>query len=175
MRYSTIVLIVFCVLFFGGCNSKQALQKGDAAPEFSVSDLSGRPISLSRNKGKITILYFWTNSCCGDSLKLVEPLYRAYDKKLEVLAVNCGDSKEVAGAYARSNGLTFPMVADEQAALLERYRVRGFPTIYVIDAHGVIRDKILGHLSVVQLEKIILRQIDMQKKAGESYETIHSR
>ena len=178
-RYTTIrILLVFlAALFLSGCDTKkQDIKKGDAAPQFSASDVSGGTISLSRNKGKIVVLYFWTNSCCGDSLKLVEPFYRANKRNnLEIAAINVGDSKEVVKSYASSNSLTFPILMDEHSTLFTQYNVFGYPTIFIIDKHGIIREKILGNIQTKQLEKLIQRQIDIQKKAEDSYEKTHSR
>lgn len=173
----TISLVFLAALLIFGCDTKkQDIQKGDAAPQFSVLDISSGTTSLSQNKGKIVVLYFWTNSCCGDNLKLVEPFYRANKRNnFEIIAINIGDTKEVVTSYAKSNGLTFSMLADEQSTLYKQYQVFGFPTIFIIDKHGIIREKILGNIQTGQLEKLIQHQIDIQKKAEDSYEKTHSR
>lgn len=179
LRHNSIrISLVFLVaLFIFGCDTKKHdIKNGDTAPQFSAADVSGGTISLSQNKGRTVVLYFWINSCCGDSLKLVEPFYRANKRNnLEVIAINVGDTKEVVTSYAKSNGLTFPMLADEHSTIYKQYQVFGFPTIFIIDKHGIIRGKVLGNIQNAQLEKLIQHHIDIQKKAEDSYEKTHSR
>jgi len=47
---------------------------------------------FGRNGTAYSVIYFWTDSCCGGSLKKLEPLYRENrDNGLALLAVNEGD------------------------------------------------------------------------------------
>jgi len=168
------ILVVLIALIVSGCDTKQDLQTGDSAPEFSVSDMRGERIRLSQFKGKIVVLYFWRNSCCSDGLKRIEPLYRANrHNNFEIVAVNGGDTKEAVAAYAKSNGLTFAMVPDEQLMLVNQYHVIGFPTIFILDKHGLIREKIMGAVQTEQLEKLLQRQFGIQKAAEAAYEKTH--
>jgi len=169
------VLVVLIALIVSGCDTKQDLKTGDSAPEFSVSDIRGERIGLSQYKGKIVALYFWRNSCCSDGLKRVEPLYRANrHNNFEIVAINGGDTKEAVASYAKSNGLTFTMVPDEQLMLVNQYHVIGFPTIFILDKHGLIREKIMGTVQTAQLENVLQRQFGIQKAAEASYEKTHA-
>lgn len=156
-----------------GCETDSVLKAGDAAPAFSALDIRGRTTTLAGSRGRVVVLYFWTNSCCGDSLKLIEPFYRA-NKNIEIVAVNNGDAKESVVSYAQSNKITFPMLTDD-STLQKLYGVFGFPTVFVIDKHGIIREKILGDVGNKRLEKIVQRLLNLQRKAEEAYEKTHSR
>lgn len=93
---SKILLILFALYSFCGCEAKRDVKIGTAAPVFSSTDIRGEPVTLSQLKGRIVVVYFWQNSCCGDSLKLVENIYSASrHKELAIVAVNVGDTKEV--------------------------------------------------------------------------------
>ena len=174
--FTRILLILFAIFSFCGCETKQVLKTGEMAPVFSAMNIAGEPVSLSQFKGKIVVVYFWQNSCCGDSLKLVEPFYNANRHKgLAIIAINVGDPKGVVTSYAKSNGLTFTMLADEHSSIYKQYQAFGFPTILIIDKNGVIRKKILGNILVDQLEKLINQQFDIQKQAEASYEKNHPR
>ena len=164
-----VLLLLLGALLLAGCDPRGGTKIGDAAPGFSASDISGEQFSLNRMHGKTVVLYFWRTSCCSDSLKPLEPFYRANRNSLEIVAVNEGDTSEVVVPYARNNGLTFRLVTDEHSRLFKKYRVFGFPTIFVIDRQGVIREKILGNIQTAQLEKLIRRHLDIQKEAEESH------
>lgn len=170
------MLLLAGMLLICGCESKKTLVSGDVAPEFSAQDVTGKSFSLSQMSGKIVVLYFWRNSCCSDRLKLVEPLYRTYKgSDVEVVAVNAGDAMEKVAAYAKGAGITFTMVSDPNLEIFNRYHVLGFPTIFLIDKHGTVRNKVLGEVSNPALEKLILRQLEVQKKADEAYGKAHGR
>ena len=156
--------------------AKQDVKTGVTAPEFSAVNITGEPVSLNQFKGKIIVLYFWQNSCFGGSLKLLEPFYNANrHKKLAIIAINVGDTKEVVTSYAKSNGLTFTMLSDEHTNIFKQYQAFGFPTIFIIDRNGVIRKKILGNIQADQLNKLIQRQFEIQQQAEISYEKNHPR
>jgi peroxiredoxin len=159
-----------------GCDSKKGVRAGDTAPDFATPGIHGETIRLSRYKGKIVVLYFWTNSCCGDNLKLVEPVYaRNREKGLEILAIDVGDSREAIAAYARDNGLTFPLLIDEQTKIFRNYRLVGFPSIFLIDGHGIVRQVVLGDIRPADLERLVQRQFAIQKEADAAYEKLHAR
>ena len=164
-------------LIFSGCEGKKKnVTTGETAPLFSALDITGKSVRLDQLKGNIVVVYFWQNSCCADSLKLVEPLYRKNSQKdLVILAVNVGDTKEVVTSYTKNNGLTFKMLTDENGSIFKQYQAFGFPTIFIIDKNGVIREKILGNIQTDKLEKLIQRQIDIQKEAEASYNKNHPR
>lgn len=170
-----VVLFVPAILYFClGCSEKQPLKIGDNAPKISGNDIHGEPVGLDRFKGKVVILYFWTNSCCGDRLKLLEPFYRQYkDKGLALLALNEGDSKEIVESYAKANGLTFLMQTDEHGTTSKQYGIFGFPTIFILDKNGIIRKKILGDIQTGQLQKLAEKQFNIQKEIEANYEKTH--
>ena len=145
------------LVFSSGCDEKLGVKIGETPPGISGNDIHGEFVSLNQFKGKVVVLYFWTNSCCADRLKLLEPFYsQNKDRGLAVLAVNVGDSKEIVESYAKNNGLTFTLQTDERAMTSRQYRVFGFPTIFILDRNGIIREKILGDIQTAKLEKLVL-------------------
>lgn len=171
-----VVLVLATLSLVSGCERKSWPQRGDASPDFSATEINGSPVLLSQLKGKIVILYFWTNSCCGRSLQRFEPFYRSHEQRgMAFLAINVGDSREVVASYAKETGVTFTLLADAQKRISEQFGVIGFPTIYILDKNGVIREKIQGEIQPEQMEKLVKRQFAMQKEAESSYEKIHGR
>jgi peroxiredoxin len=135
-----ILLTLFAISSFCGCEAKMPDVKiGMNAPVFSAMDVTGKPVNLNQFKGRIVVIYFWQNSCCADSLKLIEPFYEANrHKDLAIVAVNVGDTKEVVTSYAKRNGLSFTILTDEHSTIFKQYRAIGFPTIFIIDSNGVM-------------------------------------
>ncbi len=171
-----LILMVARLAFLTGCENTQAIKVGDTPPGISGRDMNGEDIGQIKLKAKLVIIYFWTNSCCADCLKKIEPLYlNNKDKGLVVLAVNEGDSKEIVESYARNNALTFTMLVDEKSKLFKQYHAFGFPTIFILDKNGIVREKIQGDIQIEKLEKLVEKQFKIQKEIEANYEKIHSR
>lgn len=143
------------------CEDRRGVKIGDTAPAISGTDLRGDFIDSAKLKGKTVVVYFWTDSCCGDSLKLLEPFYRRNkDRGLELVAVNELDSAEKLASYVARNRVSFTMLSDQRSMLFKQYNVVGFPTVLILDREGVIREKVLGDMPTAKLEKLIERHIN---------------
>jgi len=176
--FSAAALLVLAALLClcPGCDRRQGVAIGDPAPEIAGSDLRGEPVGAGRFKGRVVVLYFWADSCCRDRVKSLEPLYRRNrDQGLEILAVNVGSAAKLVESYARDNGLTFALVADEHGATAERYGVFGFPTVFIIDGQGIVRQKVLGEVSAEQLHTLVERQFAVQREVRAQFEKTHPR
>lgn len=168
--------VLAILAFLSGCDKQLEVKIGNTAPVISSNDIHGEFFSLDQHRGKVVVIYFWTNSCCGDSLKLLEPVYSKNKYNgLEIVAINENDSKKDVESYAANNRLTFTMLTDEHSLLFRQYQVIGFPTIFIIDGKGVIREKILGNIDTAKLEKLIQRQFDIKKAMEINYEKTHPR
>ena len=157
--FMALVMLLASLACLAGCAVKPAARTGEKAPEIAGTDLHGEPVSLARLRGRVVVVCFWTNSCCGDRLKRLEPYYRQNkDKGLAILAINEGNAGENVASYAEANGLTFTVQTDEGGLWAREYGVFGFPTIFIIDRKGIIRKKILGDAAPEQLDELV-RQI----------------
>ena len=89
--------------------------------DLTVDDIAGKPVRLSRYKGKV-LLIVNTASECGFTPQYqgLEALYgKLHGKGLEILGFPCnqfggqepGSEKEIAAFCERNYGVTFPMFA----------------------------------------------------------------
>ncbi len=179
-RLNSAMLTAGCLmallLFSSGCRERGGVKIGDPAPVISERDIHGSDVEMSRFKGKVVLLCFWADSCCGESLKQLETFYRRNRPRgLELLAIDRGDSRDAIQSYANRNGITFIMLADEQGRSASRYGVFGLPTMYIIDGSGIVREKILGAVPLEKLQKLVDRRFKARQEAEAEYEKIHSR
>jgi len=65
----------------------------------------------------------------------------------DVVSVNIGSGPAFLRRTAAENGITFPMAADQLQVAAHRYGVVFFPTTFVIDAQGIVRERITGQLT----------------------------
>jgi len=131
----------------------------NVAPDFTLSQLDGQPLTLSNLRGRPTIINFWATWCppCRRELPALEAAYQAHRDEIGFIAV---DVKEEAGtvlAFVEELGLTFPVVLDPEGAISNiSYQVRGLPTTIFVDAHGVVAARHIGPLDEASIDRYLV-------------------
>lgn len=120
-----------------------------AAPALRLKDMDDEIIDISDLKGKIVVLNFWATWCppCRREMGSLERLHLAtVDKGLVVLAVNIGEDLDTVFSFLGTvePAPSFPIVFDPGSDSLDRWKVRGLPTTYIIDPAGLIRYRAIG-------------------------------
>jgi peroxiredoxin len=127
-----------------------ALGPGAPAPDFTLPDQAGEPISLHEFRGRPVVLVFYPadwSPVCGDQLTLyneVLPLFQEHDA--QVLAISV-DGRWCHRAFAEQRNLRFPLLTDfePKGAVARLYAVydpeKGVArrSLFVIDTEGIIR------------------------------------
>ena len=119
---------------------------GEPLPEFSILTFDGKTLTRSSFEGKPLLLVFW-NTWCSDCMRELPEISRLVNKstsrKLAVLAINTAfnDSESKARAYWKKNDYSFPSGFDHTFELGQLFRVRGVPTVFLVDSGGIVRYK----------------------------------
>lgn len=116
---------------------------GDVAPAFVLPDRAGRPVSLAARRGKLVCVDFWASWCahCRRALPALDALARRHAGELEVLAIGI-DRERAPGERFLSTTLpepTLTVLYDHEGEVMRRFGPSGMPSLYVIDAGGVVR------------------------------------
>ena len=122
---------------------------GGKAPALNLPGADGRARTLSDWRGKTVVVNFWATWCepCRDEMPSLERLRgRLGGKGFDVVAVNVGESPERVARFTREVPVTFPILYDGDGATARRWKVRGYPTSYVIGPDGRIRYYFVGDL-----------------------------
>jgi peroxiredoxin len=113
------------------------------APDFQVTDSTGKPVSLTGLRGKVTLLNFWMVNCgpCVaemPGLNRVSARYR--DRGLVVLGLeNNGADAGTLRDYAATNGIRYTL-APANPAVRDAYgHIHDVPVSVLIDRQGRIR------------------------------------
>lgn len=113
------------------------------APDFKLLDLNNKSYTLSSYKGKQpVIMLFWTTWCpyCREELKVINRMDEELKKeKVEVLAINVGESLPKVSKFIKSYNLTYPVLLDQYGSVSRSYGVFGVPTYVIVDDKGNIR------------------------------------
>jgi thiol-disulfide isomerase/thioredoxin len=122
------------------------LKVGKVAPEITGEDLDGKPLRLGDHRGKVVVVCFWA-TWCGPCMAMVpherELVHRMAGKPFALLGVNSDEAgdREKARKAVREKQMNWPSWWDGglRAAIQTAYDVQQWPTVYVLDAKGVIR------------------------------------
>lgn len=111
-----------------------------AGPAMGLEDtsLGGQPISLSALRGRPVLVHFWATWCpvCRLEQGTINRLARDY--QVLSVAMQSGADAEVR-EYMQQHHLNFPVLNDDDGVHAARWRIRGVPTSFILDATGRIR------------------------------------
>lgn len=118
------------------------LAAGKTAPEIEGKDSAGQSFKLSDYRGQAVLLVFWgswCHACHGVTPKINEIAAQFAGKPVVVLGVNT-DTPETLPAVLKERQITWRNWSDETTSgpISTLWNIRNWPTIYVIDAKGVI-------------------------------------
>ena len=116
-----------------GDNKRIILQVGDVVPDFSFSDLDGKPHRLSEFQGKYILLDFWGTWCgpCRRELPDLEKAYQQFRSRgLVILGMDDEKDTEKAKKALADAGVTYPQSGGEvgNALVYRKFRISRFPT-----------------------------------------------
>lgn len=117
-----------------------AIEVGSEAADFQLKDLEDREVQLRDLRGQVVLLNFWASWCgpCRLEMPVIEKLHQEFHEKgLRVFGVNDEDI-DVIRDYVAEHEYSFPTLVDPEQQAITLYRVRGIPTMVVIDREGKI-------------------------------------
>jgi DNA-binding beta-propeller fold protein YncE len=194
MRCLGLALVVFCLAGWmnrvcpeGGVVSAE----GAVSPSASGDDPQDReipggleggvdwinvsgPIHLNELRGKLVLLDFWTYCCinCHHILPDLEYLEAKFPNELVVIGVHTAkfdaekETENIRKKVAEYR-IKHPVINDANQVLWNRFGVRSWPTLVLIDARGRYQGTAEGEGNRDALEKVIARLIAEHKSRGE--------
>lgn len=138
--------LIIGLLLVASCVQGNALEIGEKAPDFTLTDLDGKTVSLSAFTGKVIILDFFASWCppCRMEVPDFIDLQKSYGDKgftmIGVALVNLKDAKDFAGKA----GINYPVLIDDGKVSAIYGPVRSIPTTYVIGKDSKIAKAYIG-------------------------------
>ncbi|MBD8584900.1 MULTISPECIES: thioredoxin-dependent thiol peroxidase [unclassified Frigoribacterium] len=131
------------------------LEKGAAAPPFTLDDESGAPVSLSDFAGRKVIVYFYpaasTPGCTTQACDFRDNINSLAGSGYQVLGVS-KDAPEALRRFKDEQGLNFPLLSDPELTVHQEYGAWGEKNNYGRVVTGTIRSTfVLDEQGVVQL------------------------
>jgi len=141
-----------------GPASGSAAELGQLAPDFTLLNLDGAPVSLSSLRGQTVLINFWASWCvpCRREMPEIEEAFlERRDAGLTVLAVNLKEGRDQAKAFADNYGLTFTVLLDSKGEVARVFRLTGLPESWIVSADGVLRERKIGAFRQGELEQVL--------------------
>ena len=129
-----------------------------AAPDFSLPDLSGATVTLSSFRGKVVLLDFWATWCepCRDETPHFVDLQNRYAPQgLQIIGVSMDDSPEPVRDFAQKFQINYSVVMGNAKTGQLYGGILGLPVAYFIDRQGRIRSRHIGATKPEVFEKEI--------------------
>ncbi len=141
---------------------------GTAAPEIDGEDFDGQRVKLSDQRGKVVVVVFWFSRCppCKALIPHERELAERYrDKPFAMLGVYGDVDYEDARKIIAAQHVTWPIVksGDGPGAITRRYGVERFPSVFVIDANGIVRHASVGGLGLDGAVATLLAEMDAKR------------
>jgi len=149
------ILLVFALIH--SWQTRHLLPGGDEAlaPDFMLASLEQETFQLSDYRDRKTIIYFFSPTCgiCNVSMPNLQKLHEASDnRELQIFGVALDyESKQAVHEFTDRHEFSFPVLLGtwREAA---NYRIRGFPTYYVIDDTGRVEQRSVGYSTLLGLK-----------------------
>ena len=141
--------------------ARDGLAPGQRAPDFTLPDLEGRPVSLVDFRGLPLLLIFGSPTCvpCRALIPDLNVLASERREELRVLFLSQGRVDDTR-RFASEAAVQVPVAAHPDDDLPGKYKARVTPFAFLIDGEGIIRAKGLAnnrdHLD------LLLRMADAQ-------------
>jgi peroxiredoxin len=150
-----VLFVASGILLLSGFKGDLISVTGPARPgaplgNFSLSDLNGAQISLADFRGRPVLINTWATWCppCRSEMPTLNAYYQSQQSKgLVILAINAGETRQEAAAFASEYGLRFQVLLDPAERLMDQLQIFDFPTSILVGRDGLVKAVHIGMLT----------------------------
>ena len=122
----------------------------ETAPDFTLTDLNGKRVTLSDFRGKVVLLNFWASWCppCRMEIPGFQRFYEGYKNKgFVIIGLSLDDTgPSTVSSFVKKMGITYPIVMADSKVVRDYGNISAIPTSFLIDKNGRIVKKTMGML-----------------------------
>lgn len=119
----------------------------DPAPDFKLTSLDGKPLTLEAFHGKVVFLNFWATWCgpCRAEVSDLIALQDHYKDRLQIIGLNVDDDEAAeVQKYVDETGINYPVAMTSDAIRTAYGGIPALPTSFVLDTEGRVVQKHTG-------------------------------
>jgi cytochrome c biogenesis protein CcmG/thiol:disulfide interchange protein DsbE len=158
------ILVVFAIYKVGRRGSgfaKPSLPPAavhSVAPDFSLHDLNGQPLTLASYRGKVVLLDFWATWCapCRNEIPHFVALQNQYrEQGLQVLGISMDDGPKPVREFYQQFQMNYPVALGTEKLATAYGGVLGLPVTFLIGRDGQVAAKYIGEVQMPVVEQEI--------------------
>ena len=121
---------------------------GATAPDLELFDIHRNKVTLSSLQGSVVLINFWATWCesCVIEIPSLQTLFNRFSEnsRFRLITIVYRDNIQSALEYLQQQGHSFPVYANPDGSAAKKYGITGVPETFIIDKHGILREKIIG-------------------------------
>jgi peroxiredoxin len=128
----------------------------NSAPDFTVTDINGKKLSLSNYRGKVVLLDFWATWCTPCRAEIphfVEMQEKLGSQGFQVVGISMDDDAKPVKEFYQQFKMNYPVAIGDDRLAQSFGGVLGLPVNFIIDRDGRIVKKYLGATEVSVFDK----------------------
>ncbi|MGH9485414.1 MAG: TlpA family protein disulfide reductase [Terriglobales bacterium] len=147
-RTLQLALAALLLAFLGGlagCSSRARL--GQTVPDFHLTLLNGKKITLASFRGRVLVLNFWASWCppCIEETPALNAMAQQFPQgKVVVLGVSIDEDPVAYRTFLTRYHIHYPTARDPTQDLMHRYGTRQIPETYIIGPDGRLVRKLVS-------------------------------
>jgi thiol-disulfide isomerase/thioredoxin len=155
LNYSIYIIVIAFAIFY----LYKTIPKKGPAYYFQTTNIRNEKVNLEEYKGRVILLDFWGVWCppCRKMLpKLVELNSEYKSKGVSIIGVHVVSGfrgNEFTQKFSKNYKLNYPIWTSTRE-IEQRYQIKSYPTMIIIDKKGQIREVIVGTQSERKVKKI---------------------
>jgi len=123
------------------------LPAGSQATPFALTGLDGKVVKSSELAGKVVLVNFWATWCgpCKEEMPALARLQHQLDpSRFVLLTITTDLQRQGIVHFLAQNGVSLPVLFDEDQEVSRSFMVRGLPTTIVIAQDGMLIGRAVG-------------------------------
>ena len=141
-------MVVLAASASATADEQKVAKLGEPAPNFTLTDTTGRTRTLSEYAGRIVVLEWFNTQCpvvqkCyrSKSIQTANEKVRELDKSIVWLAINSTASTNAGQntMWIKKFDLGYPILLDVDGTVGHQFDARRTPHMFVIDKEGILR------------------------------------
>jgi peroxiredoxin len=139
--------------------AEAALNIGQVAPLFTLTNMEGNEVSLDEFRGKYVFIDFWAAWCrpCREENPILKNAYDRFGgEDFEIISVSLDQTVEAWHTAVAEDGLNWTLLHDSTGAVAQTYAVQTIPNTWLLDKEGkIIHKQLRGEEVISVLEELL--------------------